>query len=309
MIIRLGYVAISRNLNLTTSSTYSYTNFSKDSNYEKLDKVIKSNLSALKEVLIYNVKSNIHFYRMSSKLIPLATHSKVNFNYTDKYKSYYQELAKIIKGNNLRVDFHPDQFTILNSTNESVVKDSINNLIYHYKLLDMMNIKNKIIILHVGSSSLGKDNSIKRFIDNFNLLPQYLKDSIVLENDDKIFNPSDVLSICNTLHIPMVLDIHHNRCNPSNFNYEDIFNTWKNTNPKIHYSTPKSELKKEFRSHSEYINVDEFIDFINSIKHLNYNIDIMLEAKGKDDALFKLVNDLKIKTNYEFIDESSFRVK
>lgn len=309
MLIRLGYVAISRNLNLTTSSTYSYTNFSKDSNYEKLDKVIKSNLSALKEVLLYNVRNNIHFYRMSSKLIPLATHKEVNFNYTDKYKSYYQELSKIINDNNLRVDFHPDQFTILNSTNESVVKDSINNLIYHYKLLDMMNIKNKVIILHVGSSSLGKDNSIKRFIDNFNLLPQYLKDSIVLENDDKIFNPNDVLSVCNALHIPMVLDIHHNRCNPSDFSYEEVFNTWKNTNPKIHYSTPKSELKKEFRSHSEYIDVDEFIDFVNSIKHLNYDVDIMLEAKGKDDALFKLINDLKIKTNYEFIDESSFRVK
>ncbi|MDD3187305.1 MAG: UV DNA damage repair endonuclease UvsE [Bacilli bacterium] len=308
MLIRLGYVAISRNLDLTTSSTYSYTNFSKDNNYEKLDRIIKSNLSALKKVLLYNVKNSIHFYRMSSKLIPLVTHPKVNFNYTSNYKKHYKELSKIIKDNNLRVDFHPDQFTILNSINDSVVSDSIDNLIYHYNLLDMMDIKRKVIILHVGSGALGKDESIKRFINNFNTLPLYLKESIVLENDDKVFDASDVISICKILHIPMVLDIHHDRCNPSNFSYEDIFNTWDIT-PKIHYSTPKSKLKNEFRSHNEYIDVDEFIEFINSIKHLNFDIDIMLEAKGKDDALFKLVSDLKLKTNYEFIDESSFRVE
>ena len=34
----------------------------------------------------------------------------------------------------------------------------------------------------------------------------------------------------------------------------------------------------------------------------------MLEAKGKDEALFRLVRQLKYKTNYHFIDETSFEV-
>ena len=37
-----------------------------------------------------------------------------------------------------------------------------------------------------------------------------------------------------------------------------------------------------------------------------YDIDIMIEAKAKDEALFKLVRELKYKTNYKFIDDTTF---
>ena len=76
--------------------------------------------------------------------------------------------------------------------------------------------------------------------------------------------------------------------------------------PKIHFSTPKN--KKEFRSHNDYINCDDFIDFIELIKKHNIDVDIMLEAKAKDDALFRLVREIKYKTNYKFIDDTSFIV-
>ena len=35
----------------------------------------------------------------------------------------------------------------------------------------------------------------------------------------------------------------------------------------------------------------------------------MLEAKRKDESLFKLVRQLKYKTNYNFIDETTFKVE
>ena len=66
---------------------------------------------------------------------------------------------------------------------------------YHYSLLEALGIKNKILVLHVGSNSFGKDNSIRRFINNFNKLPKYLKECIAIENDDKVFNVNDVLEI------------------------------------------------------------------------------------------------------------------
>lgn len=33
----------------------------------------------------------------------------------------------------------------------------------------------------------------------------------------------------------------------------------------------------------------------------------MLEAKAKDDALFRLIRELKYKTNYTFIDETTIK--
>ena len=67
-------------------------------------------------------------------------------------------------------------------------------------------------------------------------------------------------------------------------------------------------LKRDFRSHHDYINSDDFIQFIEKIKKYNVDIDVMIEAKAKDDALFRLVRELKYKTNYKFIDETSFEV-
>ena len=316
MKIRLGYVAITNTLdNITSSNTISYTNYQKLSDNEKntkLDQIIISNLLNLIKILNYNIRNNIHFYRLTSKLIPLATHKEVNFDYIKPYKSLFNELSSIIKNNNIRIDVHPDQFAVLNSTNKNVINNTIEILNYHYNILDSLKIKNKTIILHIGSSVLGKDNSIKRFINNFNKLPNHIKKCIALENDDKTYNINDCLKLCQKLNIPMVLDYHHYICNNGNYNindyYNKIFNTWKNTNPKIHFSSPKNKTKKDMRSHHEYINCDDFISFIESIKHLPYNVDIMLEAKAKDEALFRLVRQLKYKTNYKFIDDTSFIV-
>ena len=311
MNIRLGYVSISKTLDITPSKTITYTNFLNNKDYNKLNNIIIENLTNLEKIIDYNIKNNIHFYRLTSKLIPLSTITEINFDHINKYQEYYQKISKKIKENNLRIDTHPDQFCILNSTKKDIVLNSINILKYHYNILNALNIKNKIIILHIGSSVLGKQNSIKRFINNFNKLPSYLKECIALENDDKIYNIKDCLELCEKLNIPMVLDYHHHICNNDNLNIDNylerIFKTWTNLPPKIHFSSPKNKTKKEFRSHHDYIDINDFINFLEKIKHYNTNLDIMLECKQKDEALFKLIRQLKYH-NYTFIDDTTIKL-
>ena len=209
MIVRLGYVAISLAVNATTSSPYTYSEYLKNNDLNKLDTVIKSNLINLEKIIDYNIRNNIHFYRLSSKLIPLATKDEIEFDYITPYRLFYNKIGNKIKDNHIRVDFHPDQFTVLNSTNSQIVNNTIKTLKYHYNLLDALKIKNKLMIIHVGSSVLGKKNSITRFINNFKKLPSYLQKSIAIENDDKIFNIEDCIQISKELNIPIVLDYHH----------------------------------------------------------------------------------------------------
>ena len=277
--------------------TITYTNYLKDNTL--LEGIIKKNFEVLKEILIYNNKNNIHFYRLSSNFIPCAT--IIEYDYPNIFKNEFKETSKLIKG---RFDMHLSEYCILNSTNKEVVKRSIEEIKYHYKLLKAFKIKPNLVI-HIGSKSFGKGNSIKRFINNFSKLPKYLKESLIIENDDKVFNVEDTLNLCKQINRPMVLDVHHHNCNKTkndlSFYLEDIFNTWNET-PKIHFSSPKN--KKDFRAHNDYINSDDFISFIKSI---NKDIDIMLEAKAKDDALFRLVRELKYKTNYTFIDETTIK--
>lgn len=312
MIIRLGYACISETLDKTTSSTYTYSDYVKTQDMNKLVNVITSNLNNLKEVINFNIKNNIHFYRMSSKLIPLATKKEVDFEYIENYKNLYKEIGDLVYKNNMRIDFHPDQFCVLNSTKKEVVENSIEILKYHYKLLEALKIKDKVMVLHIGSNVFGKKKSLERFIKNFRGLPKHLQKCIVVENDDKIFNIKDCIYLHKVLDIPIVLDYHHYLCNHEEEKVEDyleeIFSSWKNMNPKVHFSSPKNQTKKEIRSHHDYIDADAFISFLNIIKDYKYNINVMIEAKRKDEAMFRLLRLLKYKTDYKFIDNTTFEI-
>lgn len=312
MKVRLGYVALSKALDdVTTSSTITYTNYiNKNYNTSKLLEITKNNLDSLYEIIKYNVKNNFHFYRLTSKLVPLATHDKVDFDYITPFLDKYKKIGKLINDNNIRVDTHPDQYAVLNSMDSKIVKNTVEILEYHYKIMDAIGIKDKIIILHVGSSACGKKASITRFINNFNKLPDHIKKCIAVENDDKVYNIKDVLELCHKINVPMVLDYHHFICNNEKEDINDylkeIIDTWDGKLPKMHFSSPKSKLKKEFRSHSDYINKECFIKFINILKKQDKDIDIMLEAKAKDDAVSRLARCLKYETNYKFLDETTF---
>lgn len=312
MKVRLGYVALSKALDdITTSSTITYTNYiNKNYNTSKLLEITKNNLDSLYEIIKYNVKNNFHFYRLTSKLVPLATHDKVDFDYITPLLDEYKKIGKLINDNNIRVDTHPDQYAVLNSMDSKIVRNTVEILEYHYKIMDAIGIKDKIIILHVGSSACGKKASITRFINNFNKLPDHIKKCIAVENDDKVYNIKDVLELCHKINVPMVLDYHHFICNNEKEDINDylkeIIDTWDGKLPKIHFSSPKSKLKKEFRSHSDYINKECFIKFINILKKQDKDIDIMLEAKAKDDAVSRLARYLKYKTNYKFLDDTTF---
>lgn len=310
MIIRLGYACISKTINLTTSTPYTYTNYLKEKDMEKLKKTINSNLNNLNELINYNIKNNIHFFRLSSKIIPLATKSDVIFDYYNDYKKLYNIIGNKINKNNMRIDFHPDQFCVLNSTRQEVVNSSIDILNYHYNLLKYLNIKNKVLVLHIGSNVLGKENSKKRFINNFKKLKDEIKECIAIENDDKIFNIKDCMDIYEQIKTPIILDYHHHICNNDDINIDDymkkILTSWKKTTPKMHFSSPKNKTKKEFRSHNDYIDVDDFINFLKILKKYETNVDIMIEAKAKDEAVFRLIRQLKYKTDYKFIDDTSF---
>lgn len=314
MLIRLGYACVSETLDhVTSSSTYTYTNFLKEQDYNKLNQIIKSNLEDLKKILLYNKKNDIHFYRLSSKIIPLATKKEVKFDYIKKYQKEYREISKIIKDTNIRVDFHPDQFCVLNSVKKEVVESTMESLEYHYRLLDAFGIKDKVLVLHIGSNTFGKEKSLQRFVNNFRKLPEHIQKCIAVENDDKVFNVKDCLYLNKILGIPIVLDYHHHLCNYDDdlFSYiDEIFKTWKEKTPKMHFSSPKNKTKKEIRSHHDYIEVESFLTFLSSLKkYSNIDcLDIMIEAKKKDEALFRLTRNLKYSSSYYFVDDTSFDI-
>jgi len=319
MKVRIGYVAISNVLGkkVTSSSTITFSNYNKIQNLEKklekLKVVSLSNLKALEEILKYNIENNIHFYRITSALIPLVTHPEVgDWGHRKIFKKDFEYIGKIIKDSKMRVDTHTDEFNVINSINPKVVENTENNLIRQVEWFEDMNLNEKEgkMVIHIGGATGGKKEALKRFINNFNKLPKKITSRLIIENDDKTYTAKEVLDLCKIIKAPMVLDVHHHNCNNDNENLEDmmedILSTWnyEDLPPKLHFSSPKENGKD--RRHADFINANEFVNFLEFAKKLNRDFDIMLECKEKDVALFKLVKDIKeIRPDYKWLDETT----
>ena len=324
MKIRLGYVAISNVLGkkVTSSSNVTFTNYKKilseEKRLEKLRTVALSNLVALQEIIKYNIKNDIHFYRITSALIPLVTHPEVGYwGHREILKKDFEYVGQLIKESNMRVDTHPDEFNVINSSNPRVVENTIINLTRQVEWFEDMNYKDGKMVMHVGGATGGKEAAIARFIENFNKFPENIKSKLIIENDDKTYTARETLMLCKTLNIPMVLDIHHHNCNNNGDEITDILgdilSTWDKESlpPKMHFSSPKdiNLIDKVDKKHADFINPIDFINFIEVLKKFNKDIDIMLECKEKDVALFKLSNDIRnINPNYRWIDKTTFMI-
>ncbi len=299
MKVRLGYVAISKTLLESYCHTITYTRFMKldeEIREEKWKSLVRENLENLLKVLKYNVQNKIYFFRISQTLIPLATHPDFTFDYITPFLKEWRKIGDYIQKNHLRVDFHPDQFCLLNSTKEQVFKNAVQILLYLEKISNAMGLELPIL-LHIGSREGGKEEALNRFKKNFKKLPSSIQKRILLENDDRSYNVEDTLSLAQELKIPMVLDVLHDQCNksskPLSYYFLDILKTWdgKSLPPKLHFSSSLNQKHKWY--HNDYIRWKDFLKFLPLLETAYQDVDIMIEAKAKDEALFRLRRQLK----------------
>lgn len=320
-IVRLGYVAMSMIVkNASPSKTMTYTQFQKIDDREaalrKLDRIAFLNLQNTLRLLRHTAASDIHFYRLTSRLIPLANHQELlDWDYMKPLKEPLGEIGAFARKHKIRIDFHPDHFVLLNSTQKHVLKNSINSLKLHYLLLKGMGIDTTHrCVMHVGGNYKETEESLERFIDNWMLVPKSIQNMIMLENDDTSFPLHDTLYLCEKLGIPLVFDYHHHLAHHHNNpnweeNWDRVIQTWRESPLpiKMHISSPKSE--KHFRHHADYIDINMYFDFLKRINGSISQIDCMIEAKQKDEALFKLMEEIKLRSDVEIIDGSSFLLK
>ena len=304
MKFRLGYVAMTLNLeDASPSGALTYKTYlslpGDEAKLRRLRKVTEKNLQNTRRILLYNQAVHIPVYRLSSKLVPLATHPDLEgWDYTGDFTGLLGEIGRLAKENDFRISAHPDHFTIINSPVSKVFDDSVRDLDYHVRLFEAMGLEDYKykLVLHVGGVYGSKRDSVERFCDNFTRLPGRIRNRLIIENDDRSYDTFDVLEICKRLNVPMVLDVHHHRCLLGKEELgpvlNDIYDTWKGGGfpPKVHFSSPRSA--KDYRSHADFIDYAEFMEFISITEKTGRDIDIMLEAKSKDMALLKLSDEL-----------------
>ncbi|WP_379158633.1 UV DNA damage repair endonuclease UvsE [Paenibacillus sp. sgz5001063] len=314
MIVRFGYVAMSTVIpDCSPSKTMTMASFNKlndrEAGLRRLEAITRGNLHNTLRLLKHNVGSEIRVYRLTSKLIPLATHPDMqDWDPFAALAPDFAEVGNYVKKHGLRVSFHPDHFTVLSTPRPEVLASSIRDLQHHVDMLNAMGLpataKNNI---HIGGAYGNKPVAASRFVEHFAQLPPAIQERITLENDDKTFTAPETLEVSRRLGLPMVLDIHHQWVNnEGELPWElwpEILKTWqtplalKDTlpgeglPPKIHVSSPRSP--SDPRSHAEGVEPAPLLAFLKRIAADTPAVDAMIEAKAKDGALFGLMEAMK----------------
>ena len=323
MIVRFGFVAMSLVLDkVSPSRTMTYTNFAKLEDREaalrRLERLAEENLHNTLRILKNNSYSDIHMYRMSSKLIPLGTHEALaDWDPYPALGEAFADLGRFVREKGMRVSFHPDHFCVFSTPRPEVLVKSIQDLEHHHRMLEAMGLDERFKCnIHVGGAYGDKETSGERFIRQFGALDAGLRGRVTLENDDKTFNVRETLEIAETLGNPVVLDIHHHAVNDGGETTESLYRdlwprivrTWNREQerlgfsagaeadaaglaPKIHASSPKS--LSEPRGHADYVETGPLLEFLRGVNGSVSQIDCMLEAKAKDQALLTLMEGMK----------------
>lgn len=266
-----------------------------NSDEKNLIEITNHNLEVLSKMLIYSVSNGIRLFRISSDIIPLASHPEVDFNWRGIFSAELEALGDLIKSHGIRVSMHPGQYTVINSNKPEVIDKSILDLNYHCEFLDSLGLDSTHkIVLHIGGVYGDKVSAVERFKSSYICLKSNVKSRLIIENDEKSYNISDVLSIGKELGMPVVLDnLHHSINSPAEqkSEFEWIYEaglTWKSGDgpQKIHYSQQRSDGKPG--SHSQSIDISSFLDFYSSLREPLP--DIMLEVKDKNISAIKCSN-------------------
>jgi len=301
--MKIGYPCINHSIGKKTISTFRLSSYTE----EKFIQCVNYNLATLVEILKFNIENNFMFFRISSDIIPFASHPICKFVWKEYFKLDLIRIGQLIKDHNIRISMHPDQFVLINAKSQDIVDNSIKELEYHTDFLNLMRLDYSAKIqIHIGGIYGDKEKSRKQFISNYKtLLSENIKKRLVIENDDHLYNLKDCIEIHKSTGIPILFDVFHHICFdnnlPLNIALQISNNTWNHDKDgimMIDYSN--QELNKRKGKHSYSLDIKEFEKFILSVSDLDF--DIILEIKDKEKSAKKAIEiinkiNLSLKNN------------
>lgn len=264
-----------------------------------------ANARDIVKMIRWNDKYGIKFMRLSSEMFPFASHEEYGYKLAPFASEVLAEAGRVAAELGHRLTTHLGQFTQLGSPRAEVVRNSMRDLEYHDEMLTLLRLpeqlnRDAVMILHMGGMFGDKAATLDRFRKNYAQLPPGVKARLVLENDDVSWTVHDLLPVCEELDIPLVLDFHHHNILFDKAQiregtkdimalYPRIRATWdrKGITMKMHYSEPCSEAitPRQRRKHRPRVM---------TLPPCPDDVDLMIEAKDKEQAVFDLMRNFRL---------------
>jgi len=306
----------------TGSTTVAWLNRqSRDVAEQKLWDIMVQNLKST-QLLVDRVGSldeNLRMVRLSSDLLPVYTQRDWSYfwrrnDVVDYCSKHFSSIGDSARRNNVRLSFHPGQFTVLASDNPNIVDRSIEEFEYHANMAEWMGYGKTFqdfkINVHISGRAgpQGIRSAYKR-------LSTVARNCITIENEENSWGLNDCLSISDI--IPIVLDIHHHwiregvYIDPNSDSVKMVVDSWRGVRPTMHYSVSREDYlvgfdpaiildhqlllesgykKQKLRAHSDFYWNQKTNEWALGFWD---QFDIMCESKGKNLASFSLFEQAK----------------
>ena len=252
---------------------------------------VLANGRALVQAIEFCHTAGIGAFRVNSRIFPLKTHPEVGYRLVDlpghaEIEAVYRLAGETAVRLDIRLSLHPDQFTLLSSPDEGVTARSVAELVYQAGVAERIGAD--AITLHGGGAYGDRRAALARLEANLERLPETVRSRLVLENDDRIYTPADLLPLCARTGLPFVYDVHHHRCHPDGQSIEAVTEqalaTWLRE-PLFHLSSPRDGWQgANPRPHHDYIDPGDL-----PACWAGRQLTVEVEAKAKELALQRLI--------------------
>jgi len=279
--VRIGYPCQNLRIGCTSARTFRLKSYSA----KRLLETVSENLACLRKILEYNVEKGLLFFRITSDLVPFASHPVCRVRWQRHFAGELAEIGRFIGKHRMRISMHPDQFTLINSPKADIFRRSVRELVYHAEVLDLMGLKDDAKIqIHVGGVYGDKDASMARFVARYAKLPDIVGRRLVIENDDVSYTLSECMGIHDETGIPVLFDIFHHEINSSGESAKEAVEaaagTWRRRDG-ILMCDFSSQLEGARRgTHARSIDLGIFKRFLAETRPVDF--DVMLEIKDKE---------------------------
>lgn len=252
------------------------------------------------KILEWNEAHNIRHYRLSSDMFPHYTDNETaKYTPTEEIIDALRAAGEYARAKGHRITMHPGQYNVVGTPNKNVFEKTCEDLAMHAWILDTMGMsqEDSVLCVHLGGVYGDKDATLRRWIDQFEELPESVQSRLAVENCEKSYSVEDCLYVAHACSIPHIYDSHHYYCykhlhpNAEVMEIEElmpeVIQTWTafHRTPLFHVSDQAEG--KVVGAHHDYI--DQLPSHMLSVPYLfNCNLDIEVEAKAKEEAIFCL---------------------
>jgi len=224
------------------------------------DLMMQNTTSILK--LVYRVgelEPHLRMVRLSSDILPVYTQEDWRYFWQKpdvrKYcEQAFGEIGAVARELDVRLSFHPGQFTVLASENPNVVERSIEEFEYHTDMIRWMGYGKTFQDFKCNVHISGKQgpDGIKRIMSR--LSPE-ARNTLTIENDEISWGLDASLELVDTC--ALVLDIHHHFIKTGEYidvgddRFSRVIDSWRGVRPVIHYSVSREDILTEHDSLSK----------------------------------------------------------